>query len=436
MKRHLLGVLLLLSSTVWAQQSTSITEAMDNYNYKTAINLIDQQSPTPQLLFLKAKALKGLYQYAEATDLLQTIITDLPNNSQVIMELAECSRQAGRFNVAIENYEKLLKLNPNHTYAQIQYLNLLLMINKYSKAKTVCENALARDSSTVFIRMMAQCHEGLLEILSARDWYIKVIEKEPDDYFSVSKLANIYIQTNDYAYAIDVTEKYREKDPDNIYINRQNAQAYCLSQEHDMAVERYTQLLNQGDSTRYTCYYAGVSFFAKDRFFDAHDCLEVALKYDPQNVSILFYLAKACARTSWKNQAIEYMQQALDITIPANETVGSLYGGMVDCAKRASNWGKYMEALHLQRKYAPTNYLIYMIGAGYQDYMKDEKNAIKYLEMYLKTKPKEANNDPTMEGGALVLDANATYRIAESRLKKLKEERFFRDGVKEEDIKK
>lgn len=438
MRSYLLGVLLLLGSTVWAQQSKSITDAMDKYDYRTAITLIDQQSPTPELLFLKAKAQKGLYEYNESVKTLQNIITKSSDNQIAILELAECAKLAGQFNLALENYEKVIKLNPEHHYAKIQYVNLLLLLEKYRKAQSVCEEILQNDSSVIFIKQMAQSYEGLLLPLSARDWYLKAVEKEPYDYFSVSKLASMCIQTDNLDLAIQATEKYREKDPDNIYVNRQNAQTYCLAQNYDLAAERYTQLLNQGDSTRMTCYYAGMTFFIKERFYDAHDCLEVALKYDPQNINILFYLAKACARTSWKKEGVEYMQQAIDLTIPTDENLAKLYAGLADCYNRNREFGKYIETLHTQRKYEPKkNYLLYSIGAAYQDYMKDEKNAVKYLEMYLKTRPQESDDSSSqMEGGMLVLDDKASYRAAESRLRTIKQETFFRDGVKEEETKK
>lgn len=433
MKLYLIGLLTLISTTVWAQKTTAISQAMDNYNYKTAIELIEKEQPTAELLYLKAKAYKGLYKYNEAAMTLQTIVTQLPDNQQILLELGECSKLAGKFNESLKYYEDFLKLNPEHTYAQTQYINLLFMLDKYRQAKKACEEALAVDSSTIYLKLMAQCNEGLLEPLSARDCYEKVIIREPEDFFSVSKLAGIYIQTDDVPKAIDLTEEFRKRDSTNIYVNRQNAQAYCLLGEYDKAIERYEKILSLGDSTRLTTYYAGMSYFAKEFYFEAHDCLEVALKYDPKNVNILYYLGRACAKTSWKEKGVEYMKMALEYTIPTDENLGKLYAGLAECYQRNREWKNYVSTMLTQRKYEPNKHaLLYRIGAAYQDLLKDDKNAERYLEMYLKTKPQDLDESVTMEGNTIVVDDKTTYKVAERRLSDIRKERFFKEGIKEE----
>ena len=69
-----------------AQNVTSIQEAMANYDYKTAIRLIDGETASSQLLLQKAKALKGLGHTAEALSTLQHIISGLPENQQAMLE--------------------------------------------------------------------------------------------------------------------------------------------------------------------------------------------------------------------------------------------------------------------------------------------------------------------------------------------------------------
>ena len=92
-----------------AQNVTSIQEAMANYDYKTAIRLIDGETASSQLLLQKAKALKGLGHTAEALSTLQHIISGLPENQQALIEAAECCRQLSKYNEALEYYRKVLK---------------------------------------------------------------------------------------------------------------------------------------------------------------------------------------------------------------------------------------------------------------------------------------------------------------------------------------
>ena len=65
-----------------AQNVTSIQEAMANYDYKTAIRLIDGETASSQLLLQKAKALKGLGHTAEACTLYNISFPNYPKTSR------------------------------------------------------------------------------------------------------------------------------------------------------------------------------------------------------------------------------------------------------------------------------------------------------------------------------------------------------------------
>ena len=111
MKPLFLIFCLCLSPLLMGQNQNKIQEAMANYDYKTVIRLIDEESASPQLLIQKAKALKGLGRTAEALSTLQHIIIELPENQQALVEAAECCRQLSKFNEALGYYRKVMELN-------------------------------------------------------------------------------------------------------------------------------------------------------------------------------------------------------------------------------------------------------------------------------------------------------------------------------------
>ena len=418
-----------------AQQTEEIQEAMANYEYEKVISLIEQEEPTAQLLFMKARAQKGLFRYEDAIKSLKTAVNEQPENLQFIIELAECNRAEGKFKDALQCYEQVLALNPENKYVRLQQINLLNMMENYTEAGKICGLLLANDSSAIALRLMAQCYEGQMKQDSAMVYYNKVITKKPADYLSVAKLASMHIKNEAPEMTIAITENYRKIDSTNLYVNRQNAQAYCLNKDYDSAIERYNYLINQGDSSMLTCYYLGMSYFAKEQFYEAHDFLETAHKYDPKNVNILYYLGRSCAKTSWKKQGIEYLQQALDLTIPTGEALAKLYEGLGDCYFMAGDYHKQLAAVKEQYKQQPKNNLLYRMAYIYQDLLKDNKNAEKYLVMYLNTKEEEDAPEPEeeakMEGMTLVLGESSLYRAAERRLEDIRKENFFKEGIKE-----
>ena len=67
MKPLFLIFCLCLSPLLMGQNQNKIQEAMANYDYETAVELINKEPPTIPLLMQKAKALKGIGSNAEAT---------------------------------------------------------------------------------------------------------------------------------------------------------------------------------------------------------------------------------------------------------------------------------------------------------------------------------------------------------------------------------
>lgn len=82
MKHWILLLYLGFSVVLQAQNTASVQEAMANYDYKTVIRLIDEESASPQLLIQKAKALKGLGRTAEACPLCNISLSSCPKISR------------------------------------------------------------------------------------------------------------------------------------------------------------------------------------------------------------------------------------------------------------------------------------------------------------------------------------------------------------------
>ncbi|MBP1613864.1 MAG: hypothetical protein H6Q13_1312 [Bacteroidetes bacterium] len=433
MKQIVTLILLCVCAITKAQGLVSIQEAIANYDYETALKLIEKEKTvTTKLLFQKAQALKGLNLLTDALETLRKVTTTEPENQRALVEMAECYKLLGNFTGALGCYEKVLQSNPINKYARLQQINLLCSLERFKVGKSACEELMKSDSSVVSKRLLAQCYEGLEESDSAITCYNTILQTTPEDYLSVTRLANLYIKINKSESAIKCTEAYRERDTTNLFVNKQNALAYCLNGDYPIAIKRYEYLVNQGDSGRLTCHYLGICYYTTEDFYAAHDFLGIALKSDPKNVNLLYYMARACAKTSWKKQGVEYMNQAIQLTIPSDTTLTRLYIGLADCYKLARMPQKQIEALQEQYKYDSRNTkLLYQMGALYQDALKDNKKAEHYLEMYLKTKPKE-NMEETAQlnnKGEIEVGETAYYNAAIKRLEQIRKDRFFKEGI-------
>ena len=436
MKQLILFLLLGTCNTLFAQHTKLIQEAMNNYDYEKAIMLIDKEQPTTELLFQKGKALKSLGRNAEALHTFRQIIAGDRLNQRAFIEAAECCKQSAKYQDALKYYQKAIDIHPDNKYVRIQYISLLCNLQQYEEAFGESSVLAETDSSAVILHLQAQSLEGRTGFLDAAlGCYHVIQDKYPDDYLAAAKLGQIYNAMQFYEYAIEATEKYREADTTNVVVNRQNAQAYCLSGDYPMAIKRYEYLVGQRDSSFHTYYYLGVSYYATEKFYEAHDMLEIARKYDPENVNLLYYLGRACAKTSWKKQGIEYLETAIDLSLPKDSAMTRLYKGLRDCCRLGREPAKAIQAAKDQYKYDKTNHkLLYDIAIDYL-FMKDNKNATHYLEAFLKTRPKDTKETAIEinKKGEVEVNMEYYYRSAMETLKKLKqkakEEDFFKNGT-------
>ena len=436
MKQLILFLLLGTCNTLFAQHTKLIQEAMNNYDYEKAIMLIDKEQPTTELLFQKGKALKSLGRNAEALHTFRQIIAGDSLNQRAFIEAAECCKQSAKYQDALKYYQKAIDIHPDNKYVRIQYISLLCNLQQYEEAFGESSVLAETDSSAVILHLQAQSLEGRTGFLDAAlGCYHVIQDKYPDDYLAAAKLGQIYNAMQFYEYAIEATEKYREADTTNVVVNRQNAQAYCLSGDYPMAIKRYEYLVGQRDSSFHTYYYLGVSYYATEKFYEAHDMLEIARKYDPENVNLLYYLGRACAKTSWKKQGIEYLETAIDLSLPKDSAMTRLYKGLRDCCRLGREPAKAIQAAKDQYKYDKTNHkLLYDIAIDYL-FMKDNKNATHYLEVFLKTRPKDTKETAVEinKKGEVEVNMEYYYRSAMETLKKLKqkakEEDFFKNGT-------
>ena len=424
MKRILLLLLLCSTTLLMAQQTDPIQEAMASYDYETALSLIAQKKPATPLLLQKGKALRSLGLNAEALSTYQEIIGKDSTNTRALIEAAECCRTLAKYKQASAYYEKVLDLTPENKYVRIQYINLRLAQQKFREALGESSLMTEKDSSAIALHLQAQSFEGMNELLPAAGCYYNIQEKYPADYLAAAKLGAINIAASYYDEAIEATEKYRKIDTTNIAVNRQNALAYCLKQDYPTAIRRYQYLVNQGDSTFHTCYYLGISYYAIERYYEAHDFLEAARKYDPENVNLLYYLGRSCAKTSWKKQGVEYLEQAINLSIPKDSSMVRLYIGMTDCYKMAQMYKEQLASIKERyQKYDRQNHkLLYDMAHLSFFALKDRKSTERYLEAFLKTRPKDekAEQAKLNEKGELVLGITNYYNAADNWLKDLK----------------
>ena len=124
------------------------------------------------------------------------------------------------------------------------------------------------------------------------------------------------------------------------------------------------------------------------------------------------------------------MRKAITETEKMDSVAVRLYEGLVDCYSRWHESDPY-EAIEVMKKtYAlnKKNTLLYKIAEVYER-QEDYANALYFYEKFMALVPKD-KQVALDEEGEPVQNWETMYQMAEKRVKKIKEESFFRDGVK------
>ena len=425
----------LLSLGAFAQSETDIRKALEAYDYETPIAQIAPACGDSLLTPLRAQALKAMNRHAEALKEWNSLLKADSTDTRILIELAECYRQTNRADQGSICYAKAVALQPDNKFFRQQYIRSLLTSEKYEAARDASHAWLERDTvSATGYKFLGMAYEGMAisnpDMLSNAFFaYNAAYRRDSLDGQTVAHIAAIFNNNNQFADAKDVTETYRLSDTTNIDVNRQNAKAYCMLKEYKTAVSRYEALKSMGDRSFTTLYYLGISHYGDNWFYGSQENLLEAHKKNPYDVNVLYYLAKSCARTSWKEEGVEYMNKAFDIVVPEDSLLARLYDGLMECYKYHTKADPYekIEAMKEAYPYTKKYTLFYQIAEIY-DRQKDYANAVHYYEKYMALVPKNKQVALDDEGKPM-LDVQTMYQKARRRVEKIKVEDFFRNGA-------
>ena len=435
MKKLITLLLVILPLCMNAQTEEEIRKALDAYDYETPIQQIAPVVGDSVLTPLRAQALKAMNRHAEALKEWNSLLKEDSTNTKVLIELAECYRSTNRGDQASLCYEKAVTLQPENKFFRQQQIRTLLAMENYEAARDASHAWLERDTvSATGYKYLGMAYEGMAlddpNVLSNAFFaYNAAYRRDSLDGQTVAHIASIFNNNNQFADAVNVTETYRLTDTLNVDVNRQNAKAYCMLKDYKRAVSRYDALKAMGDRSFTTLYYLGISHYGDNWPYGAQENLLEAHKKNPNDVNVLYYLAKSCARTSWKEEGVEYMEKALELASPQDSTLARLYDGLLECYDFLPKADPYKKIELIKKVYSYNKkYTLYYKIADIYDRQKDYVNAVHYYEKYMDLVPKDKQVALDDEGNPMP-EIDTMYQKARRRVEKIKVEDFFRNGA-------
>jgi tetratricopeptide (TPR) repeat protein len=415
MKNTLIGLLLCFSLIASAQNS-GIQNAMKNYDFETAIKLLSKEKKSTELDFLRAKCYKNLTRYNEAIVLLEELVKQEGTGLSAINELADCYQLMGNLKKAKFFYALGLQTAPENRYEQMNYLNVVFKLREWNPAIRLAHSMLQKDSLPTVYPVLGDCFVQLSNTDSATYYYRKALKSNAEDFNTLSKLAKIYLQAENYTALLNSTNEYLQTDSGNQVINQFNGIGHCMKGNYAKAIYRLNKVYEQGDSSFLTNYYLGASYFATEDNTMAYEHLMNAYRKDSTNQNIYFFLGKSAILSGHQKKGIEMLNKGLTRLIPKDSVLFNYYYNISVGYNRMWNYhADEIKYLKLAYKFNPDyKFALYSIAEIYEFKLKKPEDALEYYSQFVEVRPKKKKD---------VDDKTPTisyYDVAQGRIDEIK----------------
>lgn len=366
------------------------------------------------LMAQEKRGLPGKTQLA----LMQDSLAADSTNWQLMLRLADAYQEKNRTKRAQELYERAMQWHVSDTL-QRALAKCYYSRGYYRKSIDLCNNLLQKDTIDEDLVLVARCYERMGDVDSTIAYRELIAERDIEDYGNVQSLARIYNQVGMNEMALYYLDLYYNVDSTNLTVN--NLRAYILHElrQFDEEIEEYRKLREAGFRDATSLYYAGVANARIGRRREAFELLDEARERSIiPNGYIYAELSMVCDIVGEYEDGIKHAETAIDLLLPDTSLMYSVYDqkAMNEVAKFKYRDAieSYKRSLDYQKNLTNICQLAYLYGA-----LRDERNEQRYYELFLKEL--ETVNRPERYA--------SLKQRAERRLRRIKEEQFFRDGA-------
>jgi tetratricopeptide (TPR) repeat protein len=368
---------------------SNLAELLKNYQYQKALEYIETQELTKELLFQKALCYKALGEYQRAVLILELLDKEYKDDVQILSELAICYQATANRKGSIECYDELIRIDTANIYFKIQKADLQFQQGKYEDALNLFKNIYRQNNSPNTLKQIAQCYEMMNEADSAMTYYRKTLSENPSDAFSAASLTNICLKEGFLPEGKDCSQAFMDMDTTNLQINLLNALCYYASEEeYEEAINRFVLCEQRGDTGLILNRSLGTSYYLIKDYYDAELYLDKAFRQDTTNNTVLYALATSSMELGDHRKSIPLFSK-LQNRIKPDSTLQYLC--LKNLALSYQKGGQYKDAAETYIKsldYARTDSkmnIYYTIANIYDSQLDDPQNALTYYMPYRET---------------------------------------------------
>ena len=208
-------------------------------------------------------------------------------------DLAVQNHQKKNYQVAINLYNSILKIEPDHFKSIFSLGSLLLQIKRFDLAKPLLEKAIEIDPNYVNVHNnLGLTFKELGEPQKAISCYEKAIRIDPNFSIAHNNLGTLLEELGEPQKAISCYEKAIQIDPNYVNAHNNLGITFMELEEHQKAISCYEKAIQIDPNFADAHNNLGVIFMELEEYQKATSCFEKAVEINPSHINALHNLLR------------------------------------------------------------------------------------------------------------------------------------------------
>ncbi|MDQ0967515.1 tetratricopeptide (TPR) repeat protein [Flavobacterium sp. W4I14] len=329
-------------------------------------------------------------RYADAAQYLKGIYGEEVNDFKTLSQIGYCFLMAGNNVEAEKFYSKAYTLQPQNLPILFSLGSINNKRGNTEKAKLYYGEIVKIDSNNFNVyKLLANLYSSPKDDSLKLIYLLKANQINPLEGDVATDLAEAHAAYQQYEKAYDVLNIAIKGDSDNLVLQRAKLPIANQLKKYDEVITSGEKLLKDGADAGVIKDVAKAYYYTRmyQKSIDLFKQLELAAM---ENEATLYYTSLSYRALKNYPQAAIYTRKTIDEAISPNTSsyyslLGLVYEENNQLALASTAYKKGLQ-------FKATATLYYRLAVFYDTRLKQEKNALKYYNLYLKSKPSLTND--------------------------------------------